>query len=49
MYLNGHVVSQFREIEREDWATAMLIPCQQFVGSSSSAVWKDSMKKSGYM
>ena len=48
-YLNGHVVSQFREIEREDWATAMMLPTQQFNGANSSQVWKDSMKKAGYM
>lgn len=49
MYLNGHIASQFREIERVDWATAMMLPTQQFVGSNSSQVWKDSMKKTGYM
>jgi hypothetical protein len=49
MYLNGHVVSQFREIEREDWGTAMMLPTQQFNGANSSQVWKDSMKKAGYM
>jgi hypothetical protein len=48
-YLNGHVVSQFREIERVDWATAMMLPTQQFKGANSSQVWKDSMKKAGYM
>lgn len=48
-YLNDHVVSQFREIERIDWATAMMLPAQQFIGASSSQVWKDTMKKAGYM
>ena len=49
MYLNGHVVSQFREIERVDWATAMMLTTQKFIGAYSSQVWKDSMKKAGYM
>ena len=49
VYLNGHVVSQFREIERVDWATAMMLPTQKFIGANSSQVWKDSMKKAGYM
>ena len=48
-YLSGHVRSQFREIEREDWATAMMLPTQQFIGANSTQVWKDSMKKAGYM
>jgi hypothetical protein len=48
-YLNDHVRSQFREIERVDWATAMMLPTQQFIGANSSQVWKDSMKKAGYM
>jgi hypothetical protein len=49
MYLYSQVRSQFREIERVDWATAMMMPNQQFVGANSSQVWKDSMKKAGYM
>ncbi len=48
MYLNGHVVSPFREIERADWATAMFLPVQKFVGANSTTVWKDSMRKAGY-
>jgi hypothetical protein len=48
-YLNSHVVSQFREVEREDWATAMMLPTQRFNGANNSQVWKDSMKKAGYM
>ena len=49
MYLNGHVKTQFREIEREDWGTAMMLPCQQFVGASNIQVWRDTMKKAGLM
>jgi hypothetical protein len=47
-YLNGHVVSQFREIERADWPVAMMVPVQQFVGANNTTVWKDSMRKAGY-
>ena len=46
-YLTHHVVSQFREIERKDWATAMFLP-EQFIGANKTAVWKDSVKKAGY-
>jgi hypothetical protein len=46
-YLNTQIYSQFREVERADWATAMMLPCQQFVGANSSSVWKDTMKKAG--
>jgi hypothetical protein len=48
-YLNDHVVTQFREVERTDWATAMMLPSQQFIGASSSQVWKDTMRKAGAM
>ena len=47
MYLNTHIQTQFREIERVDWATAMMLPCQQFVGASNIQVWRDTMKKAG--
>jgi len=46
-YLTSHVVSQFREIERKDWATAMFLP-EQFIGANKTTVWKDSVKKAGY-
>jgi hypothetical protein len=47
-YLSDHVYSQFREVERVDWATAMMLPTQKFVGASNSQVWRDTMNKAGY-
>jgi hypothetical protein len=44
-YLNGHVKSQFRKISSQDWATAMLLPVERFVGASKQQVWADSRKK----
>jgi hypothetical protein len=43
-YLSGHVRSQFRQIPSEDWATAMLLPVERFVGASKQQVWADSRK-----
>jgi hypothetical protein len=43
-YLNGHVRSQFRQINANDWATAMLLPVERFVGASKQEVWSDSKK-----
>ena len=43
-YLSGHVRSQFRQIYAEDWATAMLLPVERFVGASKQQVWSDSRK-----
>jgi hypothetical protein len=43
-YLSGHVRSQFRQIYSEDWATAMLLPVERFVGASKQQVWADSRK-----
>lgn len=44
-YLNGHVRSQFRKVSSADWATAMLLPVERFVGASKQQVWSDSRKK----
>jgi hypothetical protein len=46
-YLGSHIYSQLREVERVDWATAMMLPTQKFVGANSSQVWRDTMKKAG--
>jgi hypothetical protein len=43
-YLTGHVRSQFRQINSNDWATAMLLPVERFVGASKQEVWADSKK-----
>lgn len=44
-YLTSHVRSQFIKINSTDWATAMLLPVQYFVGTTADAVWHDSMRK----
>jgi hypothetical protein len=43
-YLIGHVRSQFRQVVAEDWATAMLLPVERFVGASKLEVWADSQR-----
>ena len=43
-YLSTHVRSQFRQIDSEDWATAMLLPVERFVGASKQQVWADSRR-----
>lgn len=43
-YLLGHVRSQFRQVNAKDWATAMLLPVERFVGASKQEVWADSRK-----
>lgn len=43
-YLTGHVRSQFRKVNSSDWATAMLLPVERFVGASKQQIWADSRK-----
>jgi hypothetical protein len=43
-YLTNHVVSPFRKIHPENWATAMMLPVEQFVGENKITVWKESQK-----
>lgn len=43
-YLSGHVRSQFRKINSNDWATAMLMPVERFIGASKQEVWAESRK-----
>ena len=42
-YLTSHVRSTFRKIDASDWATAMMLPVEQFVGASKNQVWANSM------
>jgi hypothetical protein len=41
-YLTGHVRSLFKQIPANDWATAMLLPVERFVGAPMTEVWRDS-------
>jgi hypothetical protein len=43
-YLMPHVRSQFRRVNANDWATAMLLPVERFVGASKQEVWADSKR-----
>ena len=43
-YLGGHVRTQFRKVDSENWATAMLLPVERFVGASKQEVWAESRK-----
>lgn len=43
-YLMDHVRSPFRKIDSPDWATAMMLPVERFVGASKEEVWADSRK-----
>ena len=46
-YLDNHVRSAFREVPSYDWATAMLLPVERFVGATTQQVWLDSKRKMG--
>lgn len=41
-YLNSQIQSPFVKIDSKDWATAMMLPVEQFVGANKNKVWKDS-------
>lgn len=41
-YLFSHVMTPFKKVHPEDWATAMMLPTEQFQNQTSSAVWNDS-------
>jgi hypothetical protein len=43
-YLTGHVKSPMRKINPSDWATALMLPVERFVGENKIAVWKESQK-----
>ena len=43
-YLNQHVMSPFRRIEASDWATAMMLPVEQFTKATREQVWTDSRR-----
>jgi len=43
-YLDEHVRSTFRKVEANDWATAMLLPVESFVGARKQVVWSDSKR-----
>lgn len=42
-YLYEHVKTPFKAIHSQDWATAILLPVEKFVGASPQDVWRDSV------
>jgi hypothetical protein len=44
-YLKDHLRSPLVNIVSQDWATAMMLPVERFVGASTAAVWADSRNK----
>lgn len=43
-YLLPHVKSTMRKIDAQDWATAMMLPVEQFVGATKTQVWAESLR-----
>lgn len=43
-YLVSQVKSPFKKVDAQDWATAMLLPVERFVGASKQKVWTESMR-----
>ena len=43
-YLSGYVKSTFKKVDSNDWATALLLPVESFVGADKRQVWKDSRR-----
>lgn len=43
-YLTNHIQSPLKKIDSNDWATALLLPVERFVGASKQRVWTESLK-----
>lgn len=43
-YLFNHCQSGFKRIMPQDWATAMMLPVESFVGANKNAIWQDSKR-----
>lgn len=44
-YLLNHIQTPLKRIDSTDWATAMMLPVERFVGAGPSQVWTESLKK----
>ena len=44
-YLASHLKSPLTTVSSDDWATAMMLPVERFVGASLPSIWADSRKK----
>lgn len=47
-YLFSQVESQYRLIPANDWATAMMLPVEGFVGANKNKVWMESKRSGKY-
>lgn len=43
-YLMDHIQTPLKRIDSADWATAMLLPVERFVGASKQQVWTESLR-----
>jgi len=43
-YLTEHVRSPYKKVNAPDWATAMMLPVESFVGANKQQVWQDSKR-----
>ena len=43
-YLISHLQTPLKKIDSADWATAMMLPVERFVGASKQRVWSESLK-----
>jgi hypothetical protein len=43
-YLSDHVKSPFVKVNPSDWATAMMLPVERFVGANKQQVWQESVR-----
>jgi hypothetical protein len=43
-YLINHIQTPLKRIESSDWATALLLPVERFVGASKQRVWSESLQ-----
>lgn len=43
-YLISNVKSVFKKVDSPDWATALMLPVERFVGASKQQVWSESLR-----
>jgi hypothetical protein len=43
-YLVDHIQTPLKKIDAADWATAMMLPVERFVGASKQQVWAETVK-----
>lgn len=43
-YLNSHLQTPLKKIDAQDWATALMLPVERFVGANKRKVWSESLR-----